>query len=516
MLDLKELVSSLFADREKEGVRDLKSATKMVEQLPENQVLQAVTEIVKALQKMNRNPKVGVKERFRTIAYLDEKTRPLLAHLIEIFFGRKTDPSAPQRQVLLTIVAFLGEMANAYSVCLKVLEQSLRSVDNAQLQLFTLRGMLYCSSLAKWSYIRYLPVRQGIWGIINSFYLFAEQHRFSSVTLIPYAGEPETTAQREYLQCLLLSLSMPEKMRVGQIELVSTWLRNWEHLAKIETTLRPNQQTFAIQISEAAAPRRVQRDMAGDDWRYINTGKLIQHLQEVSAHLRVGEHPGQIGLPAESAENCNIQLLQQLQNLWSRDVPAPTRKDKRSTISKPVTLICGFNAITKQMTATTLTLRVAREQIMQLTAENESESGLGAQFLPKRSEQLPLGEMVGLYDESTGAINLGVVRRIACLPDGKIFTGIEFMTKKTSQAKSPMLVELTQPGKPAMVAIYSPDSAPAAKDRFLIVPHADYIDQGNCRLAIQGQFFEVRVGPPIEYTPETVRASFTVLNKISQ
>lgn len=516
MLDLKELVSSLFADREQEGVRDLKSATKMVEQLPENQVLQAVTEIVKALQKMNRNPKIGVKERFRTIAYLDEKTRPLLAHLIEVFFGRKTDTSAPPRQVLLTIVAFLGEMANAYSVCMKMLEQSSRSIDQAQLQLFTLRGTLYCSSLAKWSFIRYLPVRQGIWGIINSFYLFAEQHNFSTISQSPYAGELETTAEREYLQCLLLSLSMPEKMRVDQIELVSTWLRHWEHLVKVETTPRPNKQTFAIQINEAAAPRRVQRDMAGEHWRYISTEKLIDHLQEVSTHLRVGEHPGQIGLPVESAENCNIQLLQQLQNLWSRDIPAPTRRDKRTIISKPVTLICGFNAVAKQMTATTRTIRVAREYIMQLTAENESESGLGAQFIPKRSEQLPLGEIVGLYDEASGGMSLGTVRRISCLPDGNIFTGIEFMCKKTAQVKLPMLVELSQPGKPAMVAIYSPDSAPAAKDRFLIMQQADYIDQGSYQLAIQGQRFEVRVGPPLEYTPETVRASFTVLNKISQ
>lgn len=513
MLDLKELIGSLFANREQEGVHNLKSATRMVEQLPENQVLEAVTEIVKALQKMNRNQRIGMKERFRTIAYLDEKTRPLLEHLVDVFFGRKIDDTAPPRHVLLTIVAFLGEMANAYGVCLSTLAQSYRSIDPDQLQLFTLRGMMYCSALTKWSYTRYLPVKQGVWHIINQFYQFAELQRFTTISLSPYTNHPATNVQQEYLLCLMLSLSMPEKMQVGQIELVVQWLRKWEILLDLESEISPNRQAFAINTAVATSPRRLQRDMVGDGWRYINTDKLVQHMQSIISRLQFGDSPASLDLPEESALRLNIQLMQQLLGLWSREIPAPKRRDKRQSVNKPVIVLCGFKTLCEQLASTGTAIKGSPGTVLTLTVENESESGLGAKFMPKRFEQLPVGEVVGLLQEG-GVLRLGVVRRLACQPDGKMFGGIEFLTRETTLIKPPMLVGLTPPGKPRLLALYSPDSSPNAKDRFLLLPQADYVDQGEYLVEAQGKSFLIRLSPPIEYTPETVRVGFFVQSKV--
>lgn len=515
MLDLKELVQSLFANRDAEGVHDLKSATRMMEQLPENQVLEALNEIIAALQKLNCNPHVGAKERSRTIAYLDEKTRPLLMHLIDVHFGRLVDFSAPPRQVLLTIVSFLGEMANAYSLCLRAVAQSIRSMDSAQLQLFTLRGVMYCGELTKWCYTRYIPVKTGIWNNLNQFYQFAAQQGFDRLPVQPYAGQALTSAQSEYLQALMLALSMPEKCRVQQIDMLSEWLKRWMDKLVLEDQIQPHQQTFAVHVGTPAMPRRLQRDMVGDGWLYINTQKLVAHMQDVAAQLQSGKDPVQLGLPAESALPVNIVLMQQLALLWSRDVAAPSRRDKRSASAKSMLLIRGPEAIAehlRQLDTASAQFKPVPGALLSITAANESESGMGVKFMPKRAEHLIAGEAVGLMNENdTRFFAIGIVRRLACSPEGEIFAGIEIMSR------NPSAVAVAAPESQQSIHVaYSPDTSTSLKNRFLLVPEARFALGTERRLVIQNRPFLIQLDAVREYVPQAVMCGFTVLSKLEK
>ncbi|MGL6042180.1 MAG: PilZ domain-containing protein, partial [Deefgea sp.] len=66
MFDFKSLISAILGKSKNEGVYDLKSATVMMKELPESDILQAQIEIIKALQQINGNPRTNIKERFKT------------------------------------------------------------------------------------------------------------------------------------------------------------------------------------------------------------------------------------------------------------------------------------------------------------------------------------------------------------------------------------------------------------------------------------------------------------------
>lgn len=509
MMDFKGLIGALFGRREQNGIYNLQSATQMVMALPKSQVLAAQTEIVKALRQLNANPNIAVKERFKTIEYLDEKARRLQRHLLEVYHGRVVDMDAPPKQVLLTIVAFWNEMANAYRHTLKLYHQNpVRGIDEAQLERFTLRGLMYFSEQAKWCYLRYLKIDQGIWRNLNRFYLYAEKQNFSEKRLSAYADTPETSIAAEYAVALTLAMSTPEKLLPGQIELVTNWLRHWSGALEISAKIRPHYHLFGINTTTSTPPRRLRRDMLGDAWRYGAIEKMVDQARAALAALSHDTQPQTLGLPPESGTPVNIDLLRRLIHMWSRDNPAPVRRHERRANSKPVGVIRGMDAVIKHLRKAPEASDPAMDEWV---LENESDSGIGVHFQASSHDQLRIGEIIGLtQDDNPKALTIGVIRRITRQANGTIEAGIETLTN------TPLVVELAPiSAKEGIPVLYSPDSSAENKDRFLLVPEAAYAEAGECKLAAQGRAYKIRLTAAREHTPKAAVASFAVLGKLA-
>lgn len=509
MFDFKGLISALFGRREQGGVYDLQSATQMMLDLPKSQVLTAQTEIIKGLKELNVNADIPVKERLRTIEYLDGKARDLQQHLLDIYRGKIIDMDAPPKQVQLTIIAFWSEMGNAYRQALKQYQYNPpRGIDPVHMQAFTLRGLLYFVEQAKWSYMRYLKVEPAVWRNLNRFYLHAERQGFEQALLSPYPGTPATTIAREYGQALMMALSAPDKLLPKQVELLSNWLRHWSDCIEIGKEIRPHHHLFAINTDTNSPPRRLRRDMLGEQWRFGASARLVASAREALDRLAQGEDPQVLGLPVESADPVNIDLLRRLIHLWSRDVPVPVRRHERRTARKPVAVVRGLDAVIEHLTHNR---ESQEEHVLEWTLDNESDSGLGMQFRVQSHDQLKVGEIIGVVsDQHPDSMSIGVIRRIARQADGLIEAGIETLSK------TPLVVELTslhaQKGIPV---VYSPDSARESKDRFLLVPEGAYAEAGECKLAAQGRAYRIRLTGTRERTPRAAVADFAVLGKLS-
>lgn len=528
MFDIAGLVRSLFSRNEsQQGVHNFQSATRLLQELPESDTLMAQVEIVKALQDLNKNPKVSTKERFRTIPYLDEKAHQLQQRLINIFQGKVKDSGAPRAQVLLTITAFWSEMGHAYQLCLKQAMQSSSQGKGYPIALFTLCSMRCYLEHAKWSYLRYMELEGRTWRYINRLYLFAEQQGFAEQQLAAYPDAPPSDIRREYLKILMLSLANPEKRQPGQSELIAQWLEHWIDRLSLESIIRPHRHQFCTNLAGSSAPRRLRRDMVGENWRYWFTDPLIQHMRDTHAQLSNGADPAALGLPPESAQPANLDLLQSLSTLWSRDAAPPARKHDRRPTQKSIRVIRGLDSVIKYMQKHPLKTAapppapmpipaVSREnpdqlefQTTQWDLENESLCGMGVRFNFTSDLKLRAGEVVGVQtDHRDHPLTVGIVRRISNRKDGKVSAGIETLTT------SPILVDLAGAEKSSVRAIFSPDNPEHNQSRFLLLPQKSFNENGEYTLAAQNKAYRIRMAAAREHANNATLANFTVLAKL--
>jgi cyclic-di-GMP-binding protein len=506
MFDIKGLVNSLFQSNTQEGVFDLKSATIFMEELPESDILQAQIEIVKALKQLNSTPKINMGERFKTIPYLEEKAQPLQNHLLDIYHGRLIEEGTSAHQVLPTILSFWHEMATGYLGCIKQVNQKkFTLIQEKTIELFTLRAMELYAIQAQYSYMRHLEIDHQIWRNLNRLYHFAEQSNFANKPL----NSENASIQRCYIQALMLSLSNPEKLQSAQIELLAIWLQKWSAEIKLETVLQTQQHLFAINLTGTSAPKRIRRDMVGENWRYWSAAPITEQIQNLITQIKQGETPNSLGLPAETASPIHLEQLQTLSSLWSRDAETPVRKHPRQNNSKSIQVIIGIQHIVPYMSQQGKTSNNSNNHISTEKWElgDESSSGFGLNY--HSDTQLEIGELLGLANLSHYPFTIGIVRRFNRSHKGFVSVGVETLTQ------SPVMVELTPLiGENSFQCIYAPEGPSSSPARFLIIPNEAYSENREYKFTAQAKSYRIRLSPALEHTPSFVLAKFTVLEKL--
>lgn len=515
MFDFKGLISALFnRSSNTEGVHNLRSATQMLQELPESDMLMAQVEIIQALKQLNTNEKINVKERFKTIPYLDEKARVMQAHLMGVYHGTIIDKGAPLSQVLLTITAFWNEMGHAYQQCIKQAVQTSNRSNNSALALFTLRAMRYYFEHAKWCYLRYMEVDSRTWRHINRLYLFAEQEGLADGQLQAYPDCKHSSIKREYIKILMLTLAAPEKLPSHQIELVTEWLDKWVHHMDIDENLRTSQHIFAINVAGSTPPKRLRRDMVGSNWRYWGTETLSAHVKASLKQLQSGAWATELDLPEKTSQPANIMLMEKLSDLWSHDVPAPARRHERSPTQKTIRILRGLDAIIEHISKhnSAQQNRTAFEiDPAHWSVENESINGMGVHFQHTADHKLLAGEVVGILPEDSPLpLSIGIVRRLSKQRDGLINAGIETI------ALTPLLINLTpKQSNKCYQAIFSPANEAYKQSRFLLVPQKQYAENREFTLSAQGKAYRISLSPAHEHTTSATIAGFSVLARAS-
>ncbi|WP_035057482.1 hypothetical protein [Andreprevotia chitinilytica] len=513
MFDFKGLVGALFSRRDQEGVYDFKSATVMMQELPESDILQAQIEIVKALRQLNTNPKISLKERLKTVPYLDEKARTLQQYLVDVYQGKVMDEHIGPPHVLPTLLAFWSEMGDAYRITLKQAQQTSNKPLDKTLHLFILRGLIYFGQQAKWAWLRYMELDTKIWRNLNRLYLLAEQQGCAATPMQPYGDAEITEIRREYIQTQMLALANPEKMHQAQIDLVAQWLKRWASRIELEVQIKPNRQLFAINIAGSTPPKRLRRDMVGENWRYWTTEPLVQHIHEVFEQISVSDAaPAAHGLPEESTTPANLDLMQTLMSLWSRDSPAPVRKFERRSAKKSIHVVRGLDDVLQFLRGERLSHESAQRAAVDAgrwELENESAGGVGVVYQTSRDDKLHVGEILGLSGIGSHPFTIGMVRRITKTPDSLVHIGIETLTQ------TPVVVELTPLGSTrSFLGLYSPDATSNARGRFLVMPQAFFADNREFRLSAQGKTYRIRLSNPLEHTNTCALTRFAVLEKL--
>lgn len=515
MFDFKSLIDALL--RRGRGEENFgASPTQMMAQMPRHQALATLIEIVREISELNRNPKIKLKERMRSISYFDEKVQSITELLVAIYRGKEIVEQVTPRQVLPSLLACWQEMASGYKVCLKQHAEAPSRGFAAQAEIATLRAVEYYSRQATWSYLRYFDPEPRIWRNLHAMCQIAESAGFVDKPIRWHASIPESEAVSVatlYMRAMLLYTAEPARRLPDQIWQLTDWIRSWAGMIRLERILRPRDQLFAINVSEQRPPMRLRRNMVGERYRYFDTTGLADRLASEAQHARSGNFSPTLGVINAAQSGATAQLLQDLSMIWSRDGQARRRRYERSMIGRAAEVAHGLNGISKlfdnnaKINLDAVSPARASVDLIEWSLEDESNNGLGANYRARFDDPLCVGELVAIRDDASKRPTVGIVRRLHKTREGKVKVGVE---KLGSQ---PALVSL-QSNEKAYPALFTQDAPQAAGSRGLLLANSLYGENREYTMTASGKTYRIRLGEALEALPTYTLSSFLVLEKL--
>lgn len=514
MFDLKALIDPLtrFTRTEEAFVF---SAGQSIAVLGRHELLETLGVVIEEVSRLNRDAKVKLKERLRLMLQADEKVELLSEQLITIFRGREVVDEIKPRHILPILIACWQEMASGYKGCLRQFAESASRQPTLGNEIAALRAVEYYARQATWSHIRYFEVEPRIWRNLHQLYIFADKNAFVDKPVQWHADDVNPTSVKLlYMRAMLLYIAEPARRLPDQIWHLEGWAKQWAMEIPLQRSLRPHEQLFAINLGEQRPPMRLRRNMAGDQYRYFDTTELAARLgQQGEAVKQGGEFPEEFGNISLAQRGAIAQLLVDLSLTWSRDGQARRRRCERTTVSKSAEVAHGLRGIAKLFDGNAdVSIDVPkatqrRPDFVEWTLEEESNTGLGANYVARQDDPLSIGELVAIRDEPGKRPTVGIVRRMHKSREGRVRVGVE---KLGSQ---PALVSV-QYGDKLQAALFCPDAPQANGNRSLLLSSSQYADNRECLMHTSGKAYRIRLGAALEILPTYVIASFLVLERL--
>ncbi|WP_230370972.1 hypothetical protein [Paludibacterium denitrificans] len=191
MFDFKSLVSSLLTKNT--SASDVaQSATLLVQDLPQTEYFTALIEIIKAVSKINADTDMSLKERFKTLLYVDEKSHSIHRELCRDYLQQKPG----SKSYLPTILAYWNELTTAYQLCLKLHQSTPNGIPEPQLRLITARGLHHQMRLIARNALRYLKPEGSSWLQAYRFYSQGRRVWHCTYSHCPVSGQLNRTKLR--------------------------------------------------------------------------------------------------------------------------------------------------------------------------------------------------------------------------------------------------------------------------------------------------------------------------------
>ena len=217
----------------------------------------------------------------------------------------------------------LDEMALGFKLCLT--DAVTDADDNdMSINLFVAALRLAIDQLGQQlleSYAQYAPPPAGLWGELHRLYQLAERNGLHMRVLseTEESANPLATIQHAYLRLVLLALTMPNHLMLGQARQIYDYLGSWTAGCRMIEKRDTVAETGDIFVDlDGERPPAVAtgyarfRPVAG---RFLDISQLQAQLDEIYASIDE-QSPARKGIPLTIAERLRRDLLNRLRKVW--------------------------------------------------------------------------------------------------------------------------------------------------------------------------------------------------------
>ena len=152
---------------------------------------------------------------------IDEAMQPLYAELLKLYLGAPHLLDFKGKHLWQGLHRAMKTLAEAYTVCIQEYQHvDKKSFDYRELiPVICTRLLRAVAEQMKLQLMHYVDIEQGIWDLLCSCYIFAEDNRIADRMIFAYPKQViHTSAQRELARALMLYVSSPGALAPDQIE----------------------------------------------------------------------------------------------------------------------------------------------------------------------------------------------------------------------------------------------------------------------------------------------------------
>ncbi|HEY5293777.1 MAG TPA: hypothetical protein VIJ43_15840 [Burkholderiales bacterium] len=431
---------SLFGSKKPDHpMADIKEARKILGELPANDAFKCADELTHWLASVMAEEGFKPEYRAQLVQLLDETAQLHLRKLARDYMMSPRLAKFQETRLWKAIYEYWRQAALAYAGCIDLYANGAKGADalKASMPLLLARALRALAAQVKWTYVRYGPMDQSVWGIIAKVYALAETRKLAQSAVKPYPGAPgETTPEQEFLKAVMLAASSPDSLLPLEMELCERLIAHFCASFTLRLDLQPDI-AYWIDLATSQAPLRLARPpQHAPSLRFFAAGKALDDLETLIDTIKTtGNVPSQVNLGGSYPAETVLDVLEHLALYWSPK--PPERKHQRHRVKSRLNVIHGYEGVLAALGGAPDHNGSGAEAWI---VENVSAGGFGAGIPEIKGDWLEIGCLLGLQPEGGDNWVLGVIRRLQREIPHKGAVGIQTI------AKSARLVQLSVSG----------------------------------------------------------------------
>ncbi|TCV85339.1 hypothetical protein [Sulfurirhabdus autotrophica] len=449
---------------------NIQDAKKLLLDLPLGSSLKALEEVSFWLDSVRNTDGYNPVEQFEILKLLDETAQPLQLELSQQYLDLSRMQKTQENRLWMALFEFWKHLAAAYEHCISLYEGNGEDalLIEKHLPLMVIRTMRAYAEQNKLLYIRYRPIDEKIWAGLSKLYFFAESNALFHGLLVPYQHESgPTTAFKELLRAVMLSVSTPDKLLPVQIHLADKVIMNLINSFSMSGQPEVNSM-FYMDISAHTAPARlIKGTPIHAVMLFFSSNEAAQNMKIFVDQIDAGVIPQSLDFASEFKKDDLQEVFHILEQCWSPT--PPQRKTARSKVVTRLNVVHGFKEIRRKIaistqgttkridddkdvlyqervdlklygfvTDKTKQMRIAATALENATVKEEgnteswvtvniSECGFGAVIPSIGEDWVKIGLLIALKPEDGKEWVVGTVRRLSRDSDHKIHVGIQVL-----------------------------------------------------------------------------------------
>ncbi len=431
---------SLFGSKKPDHpMVDIKEARRILGELPTNDAFKCVDELTHWLASVVAEEGFKPEYRAQLIQLLDETAQTHVRKLARDYMVSPRLARYQEIRLWTAIHEYWRQAALAYASCIDLYATGAKGADalKGSMPLLLVRALRALAAQMKWTYVRYGPMDESVWGVIAKIYALAETRKFAQSVVPVYPGIPgEATPEQEFLKALMLSASSPDSLLPQELELCERLIAHFSASFTLRLELQPDIAHW-IDLATSNAPLRLARPpQHAPTLRFFAAGRALEDLEAlINTVKKTGSVPTLVNLGGTYPADSVLDVLNHLALYWSPK--PPERKHQRHRVKSRLNVTHGYDGVLAALGRSTASDAAGAETWI---VENVSAGGFGAGIPEIKGEWLKIGCLLGLQPEGGDNWVLGVIRRLRREIPQKGSVGIQTI------AKSAQMVQLSLGG----------------------------------------------------------------------
>ena len=414
---------------------DIKSAQKLLNDVPRNDALKALQELTDWIESVRDHADFHVDQRFDALSLLDEAARPHMRKLVREYFSAQAPSKFQENRTWMALNAFFSQNEQAYFKVLVAYRNGDKgsSAVKPSLPLVAARGIYAVMGRLLVAAARYEQADPVVWAHLAEFYSHAEEQKYLDQPLKLYATQTQELSVRNIFAAVLMwyapgsATLLPFHMHLAE-RLTSHFRRYFSVDARIT-----QDSLICFDLAHPGPPMRVMADTKPlPGMRFLGAGEVRPHLEALLKVLEKNIVPQDINLGGVYEASVVKEAARHMFRYWS--APPPMRNHVRHPVKMSMSVAIGFDSILKQGAIEPgfddQIVSTSDGEVIQIWEVNDiSATGFRCVLPAKSAEGVKIGSLIGLKPENVEHRGVGMVRRLSRDAQNNLHVGVEILSR---------------------------------------------------------------------------------------